>query len=86
MNPTAQRHAESTALGVFSGQGGNEGVSIVSQLGVQGIGVLATVAYTAVATFLILKVVDLIIGNRVSEEEEVEGLDITQHNERGFDF
>jgi Amt family ammonium transporter len=53
---------------------------------VQAIGVLATVAYTAVATFVILKVVDLIIGNRVSEEEEVEGLDITQHNERGFDF
>ena len=59
---------------------------MLSQLGVQGIGVLATVAYTAIATFLILKVVDLIIGIRVSEEDEIEGLDITQHNERGFDF
>jgi Amt family ammonium transporter len=73
----------SNALGLFSGQ---EDISIGSQLGVQAIGVVATLGYTAVATFIILKVVDALVGNRVPEDEEVEGLDITQHNERGFDF
>ena len=73
----------SKALGLFSGQ---EDVAIGSQLGVQAIGAIATVAYTAAVSFLILKVVDALVGNRVPEEEEVEGLDITQHNERGYDL
>ncbi len=73
----------SNALGLFSGQ---EDISIVGQLGVQAIGVIATVTYTVVASFILLKIVDALVGNRVPEEEEVEGLDVTQHNERGFDF
>ena len=44
-------------------------------------GILATVAYSAVATPIILKVVDLIIGLRVDEETEIEGLDINLHGE-----
>ena len=44
-------------------------------------GILATVAYSAVATAIILKVVDLIIGLRVDEETEIEGLDINLHGE-----
>ena len=73
----------SNALGLFSGQ---QEISIPSQLGVQAIGVVATLVYTAVVSFVLLKLVDALVGNRVSDEEEVEGLDITQHNERGFDF
>jgi Amt family ammonium transporter len=42
----------------------------------------ATVVFTAVATFILLKVTDLIVGLRVSEEEEREGLDVTMHGER----
>lgn len=76
----------SASLGVFSGQGYNEGMTMGSQLGVQAIGVFATAAYTAVLTFIILKVVDVIVGLRVTEEEETEGLDINQHNERGYDY
>ena len=76
----------SASLGVFSGQGYNEGMTMGSQLGVQVIGVLATAAYTAVLTFVILKVVDVIVGLRVSDDEETEGLDINQHNERGYDY
>jgi Amt family ammonium transporter len=56
----------------------------LSQLGLQAIGVLATVVYTFVVTYVVLKVVDLFVGLRVSEEEEVIGLDITQHHESGY--
>jgi len=55
-----------------------------SQLGLQAIGVLVTLVYAFVVTYVILKVVDLFMGLRVSEEEEVIGLDITQHHESGY--
>jgi len=73
----------SSALGVFSGQG--DGLPMLDQLGVQVTGVLATGGYTAVLTFVLLKVIDGLIGLRVSDEEEIEGLDINEHNERGYD-
>ena len=71
----------SSALGVFSGQ---EAISIPTQLGVQALGVLVTLGYTAIGTFIILKVTDALVGNRVSDEEETEGLDLVSHNERGY--
>jgi len=46
--------------------------------------VLVTIGYTFVATFLIYKLVDLFIGVRVSEKEELMGLDLTQHRERAY--
>ena len=77
----------STSLGVFSGQGyASEGMAMGSQLGVQAIGAFATLGYTALATFVILKVVDALLGSRVTEDEEVEGLDLASHNERGYDL
>jgi Amt family ammonium transporter len=67
----------STGLGLFSGQGFAEGINSISgQLQVQVIGVIATVAYTAIATYIILKAVDAITGLRVSSETETSGLDI----------
>jgi len=51
-------------------------------LWIQAKSVLATMAYSAVATFILLKIVDAMVGLRVSEEEEREGLDVTQHGER----
>ena len=71
----------STALGVFSGQ---HEISIPSQLGVQALGVAVTLGYTALGTFIILKVTNALVGNRVSDEEETEGLDLVSHNERGY--
>jgi Amt family ammonium transporter len=53
-----------------------------AQLIIQGYAVAATFVFTAVATFILLKVVDVIVGLRVTEEEEREGLDVTQHGER----
>ena len=73
----------SSALGIFGGQ---EDIAIGSQVGIQAVGALATVAYTAVATFIILKVVDLLTGNRVTEDQEMEGLDLVMHNERGYNL
>ena len=73
----------SSALGIFGGQ---HEIDIGSQLGIQTIGVLATFAYTAIVTYVILKIVDVITGNRVTDEQETEGLDLVLHNERGYDL
>jgi len=77
-----------TTLGIFSGFGFAEGISsMAGQLKVQFIGVLATIAYTAVLSFIILKVVSLLTkGLRVTEEQEIQGLDIHMHEERGYDL
>ena len=60
--------------------------NIPAQLWVQFEGVAFTVVYTAVLTFVILKVIDLVMGLRVSDEEETIGLDLAQHNERGYNL
>ncbi len=54
------------------------------QLVVQAIGVGTTIAYSVVVTFIILKVIDVIIGLRVSSDDETQGLDLTQHSEVGY--
>jgi len=77
----------STQLGVFSGQGFADGITTMTeQLGVQAIGVIATLGYTAIMTYIILKLVQVITGLRVSEDEEAQGLDIIDHEERGYDM
>jgi len=76
----------SDALGVFSGHGYNEGMTMASQLKVQVIGIVATFAYTAVVTWVLLKLTDVLIGLRVTAEQETEGLDIVLHNESGYDI
>ncbi|WP_372860560.1 ammonium transporter [Spongiibacter sp.] len=76
----------SSELGVFSGQGLAEGVSIAGQLKVQLIGIGATFVYTAAVSYALFKLVDGLIGLRVSADEESEGLDITGHNEVGYDL
>lgn len=68
----------------LGGVGYAEGVTMGSQVGVQLLGVLVTIVFTAVVTYVILKVVDVVLGLRVTEEEETEGLDINQHDERGY--
>ena len=73
----------SNALGVFGGQ---EEISISAQLQIQVIGIVAALVYTAVVTYGILKLTDVLVGNRVSEEDEQEGLDLVAHNERGYDL
>jgi Amt family ammonium transporter len=77
----------STQLGIFSGNGFSDGIdSIGGQLMVQATGVLATFIYTLVATFIILKFVDMVVGLRVDDDEETQGLDLVLHDERGYDL
>ena len=79
----------STQLGIFSGQGfTHEGITSISQqLGVQAIGVGATIIYTAIVTYVIFKFVSILTGGlRVSPDEESQGLDISDHEERGYDL
>jgi ammonium transporter, Amt family len=59
---------------------------IGAQLFIQFKGVAFTVVYTAIVTFVILKVLDLVIGLRVTEEQETVGLDLSEHNERGYNL
>lgn len=76
----------SDALGVFSGQGYNEGMDMISQVSVQVIGIIATFTYTAVVTYVLLKLVDKLLILRVDEEGEMRGLDLVEHDERGYDL
>ena len=70
----------------FGGAGLAEGVSMASQVGTQVIGIGATIVYCGVVSFIILKVLDNVIGLRVSEQEEQEGLDIVCHDEQGYNL
>ncbi len=77
----------STQLGIFSGNGFSDGVtSMGSQISIQLTGVVATVIYTAVMSFILFKAVDFTIGLRIDEEDETQGLDLVLHNERGYDL
>ncbi len=68
----------------LGGVGFADGMNMGSQLGVQLTGVIVVIVFTAVATFVSLKIVDVILGLRVTDEQETEGLDINQHDERGY--
>jgi Amt family ammonium transporter len=76
----------SDQLGIFSGQGYNDGMNMASQVLVQLKGILATFAYTAVITYLLLKLVDKLLTLRVDEDDEIQGLDLVEHDERGYDL
>ena len=76
----------SDALGVFSGQGYNEGMNMASQVQVQIVGIVATFVYTAIVTFVLLKLVDAMLGLRIDDEDETMGLDLAEHDERGYDL
>jgi Amt family ammonium transporter len=56
------------------------------QLGIQLIAVLVTVVYTFVLSYILLKIVDVLFGLRVSEKDEVGGLDLTQHDETAYNL
>tara|TARA_B100000902_G_scaffold379051_1_gene412979 strand:- start:150 stop:1445 length:1296 start_codon:yes stop_codon:yes gene_type:complete len=69
-----------------SALGGSEtNFDAVSQLKVQVLAVVATIIYTAIISYIILKIIDIISGLRVSNEVEVNGLDLGEHGEVGYD-
>jgi Amt family ammonium transporter len=61
-------------------------LAVGSQVWIQFIGVAMTVVYCAVGSYVILKIVDSVIGLRVTDEHETEGLDIALHDERGYNI
>jgi len=65
----------------FGGVGLDEGVSMGHQVWIQFLGTLATIIWSGIASFVILKVIDAVIGLRVSKQVEIEGLDINLHGE-----
>ena len=72
------------ATDAFSGMGLAEGMTVGSQLFVQAKSILITVVWTAVASFIILKIAAVAGGLRVNDDAELEGLDLSQHGERGY--
>lgn len=67
--------------------GGNqEGLEIGSQVGIQLTAALITAIWAGVATFVLLKITDALVGLRVSEEDESTGLDISLHEESGYNL
>jgi Amt family ammonium transporter len=68
----------------FGGAGLADGMTMFSQLGVQALGVIATVAWTAIFTWLILKITKAICGLRVNDDQITEGLDLSEHGERAY--
>ena len=75
-------------LSVFMAPGvggvGGSDYSIGSQLGIQLYAGLATAIYTGIVSFAILKVVDKLVGLRVNDTEETQGLDLTYHGEEAY--
>ncbi|HQU15171.1 MAG: ammonia channel protein [Chromatiales bacterium 21-64-14] len=77
--------------GVFAsaslgGVGLAAGVTVGHQVWVQFIGVMATLAWSGGVSFVLLKVIDAVIGLRVSPEQEAEGLDVALHEESGYNL
>jgi Amt family ammonium transporter len=73
-------------VGTLGGVGLAEGMTTGGQVWVQFIGVAATFVYCAVLTWIILKLIDALVGLRVTSDEETQGLDIVLHDETGYNL
>lgn len=78
----------SVLTGVFAAESfgglGLDGVSMGEQIGVQVLAVVVTAAWSSLFSYLLLKLINVTIGLRVTEDEEVQGLDIVLHEESGY--
>ena len=74
------------AASSMGGAGLAEGVSIGSQVWIQTKSVLITIVYSGVLTFVLLKLVGIVVPLRANADDETEGLDLVLHNERGYNF
>jgi Amt family ammonium transporter len=70
----------------FGGAGLAEGVSMGGQVARQFLGAGATIVYCGIVSFILLKVIDAVIGLRVTDEQEQEGLDLVLHDEKGYNL
>ncbi|MEE9398453.1 MAG: ammonium transporter [Methylococcales bacterium] len=74
------------AASALGGVGLAEGVTIGKQVGVQAIGVGVTIVWSGLISYIALKLLDLLIGLRVTTDEETQGLDIISHEETGYNM
>ena len=68
----------------LGGSGLSEGATVISQFGVQALGVVVTTLWSILATLIIIQIVKATCGLRVTNDEETEGLDYIQHGEVGY--
>ena len=73
-------------LPVLGGMGLAEGMTVGQALGVQLLGIAATVVWAGAASWVLVKICTALVGLRVEREDEIEGLDITSHGERGYEI
>jgi Amt family ammonium transporter len=76
-------------VGIFASSafgGSVQDLNVASQLGVQTFVAVASAVYSMIASFVLLKVVDAVVGLRVNEEGEFSGLDLVEHGEVGYDL
>ena len=77
----------SRELGVFSGFGFAEGIeTMFTQLQVQVVGIVATIIFSGLVSYVLLVLVDKLVGLRVDKSDEGQGLDLVLHEERGYDL
>jgi Amt family ammonium transporter len=78
----------SVLTGVFASAalGGTEHIDMLRQVGVQLLACSVTAAWSAGITWVAIRIADAALGVRVDEEQEVVGLDLTNHEERGYDY
>ena len=75
------------AAEALGGTGFGSGISSIGgQVQTQAIGIIVTIVYTGIVSFILLKVIDGVMGLRVNEEQEAEGLDVALHDERGYNL
>ena len=76
-------------VGVFAADilgGVKTDLNIGRQVGMQLAAAAITVVYSIIATFILLKITQMIVGLRVKGQDEQQGLDLTQHEERGYSY
>lgn len=75
------------ATEALGGTGFGSGISSIGgQVQTQAIGIIATIVYTGIVSFILLKIIDGVMRLRVNEEQEAEGLDVALHDERGYNL
>jgi Amt family ammonium transporter len=70
----------------FGGVGLADGRGVITQFGVQLLGVIATLAWSVVGSYVVIKIVQAAVGLRVSNDDEVKGLDLAAHGESGYNM
>ena len=70
----------------LGGSGGNEGIEAAAQMWIQAKGVFVTIGWSAIVSIITFIIADKLVGARVSTDAENTGLDLSDHEEQGYDI